>query len=202
MLLCWSRLCLTILLAATPVAAQTASPSPAAETWKIDVTHSELTFRIRHLVSTVPGTFLEWGGTLHADPDHLAGGSVEVTIQTASITTRHERRDADLRSTNFFDAASNPTITFKSTRVEVHGKTIKLTGDLSMHGVTKPVVLEGEYNGTMGSGAQQRIGFSVAGKLNRLDWGITWNRAVEGGGMLLGDEVMLEVAISAVRTAI
>jgi polyisoprenoid-binding protein YceI len=184
------------------LAAQTSAPSHSADTWKIDVSHSELRFKIRHLVSTVPGTFLEWGGTLHADPEHLSGGSVEVTIQTASITTRHDRRDADLRSPNFFDAAANPTITFKSTRVEVHGKTLKLTGDLTMHGMTKPVVLEGEYNGSMGTGAQQRIGFSVSGKLNRLDWGIVWNRAVEGGGMLLGDDVMLEIAISAVRTAI
>jgi len=126
---------------------------------------------------------------------------VDVTIQTASITTHHERRDADLKSPNFFDAATNPTITFKSTKVEVHGKVIKLTGDLTMRGVTKPVVLEGEYNGAMGTGAQQRIGFSVAGKLNRLDWGITWNRTVEGGGMLLGDEVTLEIAISALKTA-
>jgi len=192
---------LALSLIAAPLAAQTSAPPPG-DAWKIDVSHSELLFKIRHLVSTVPGTFLEWGGTLHADPEHLAGGSVEVTIQTASISTRHERRDADLRSPNFFDAAANPTITFKSTRVEVHGKTLKLTGDLTMHGVTKPVVLEGEYNGSMGTGAQQRIGFSVSGKLNRLDWGIVWNRAVEGGGMLLGDDVVLEIAISAIRTTI
>jgi polyisoprenoid-binding protein YceI len=193
---------LALSLIAAPLAAQTSAPPHPADAWKIDASHSDLTFKIRHLVSTVSGTFLEWGGTLHADPEHLAGGSVEVVIQTASITTRHDRRDADLRSPNFFDAAANPTITFKSTRVELHGKTIKLTGDLIMHGVTKPVVLEGEYNGSMGTGAQQRIGFSVSGKLNRLDWGITWNRAVEGGGMLLGDDVVLEIAISAVRTAI
>jgi len=200
---CRSCLSLLPLLLATPLAAQASSAAaPPADTWKIDVTHSELLFKIRHLVSTVPGTFLDWSGVLCADPDHLAGGSVEVTIQTASITTRHERRDADLRSANFFDAANNPTITFKSTRVDVKGSAITLTGDLTMRGVTRPVVLEGEYNGSMGVGAQQRIGFSVTGRINRLDWGITWNRAVEGGGMLLGDEVVLEIAISAVRTTI
>ena len=188
------------LLLAGPLSGQT-SAAPSADSWKIDPNHSTLAFKIRHLVSTVSGTFLEWGGTLHADPANLAGGSVDVTIQTASISTRHDRRDSDLRSANFFDAENNPTISFKSTKVEVHGKTIRLTGDLTMHGVTKPVTLEGEYAGSMGSGGQQRIGFSATAKLNRLDWGIAWNRAVEGGGMLLGDEVTLEIAISAVRTA-
>ena len=187
------------LLLASPLSAQTTAAR--ADSWKIDPGHSTLAFKIRHLVSTVSGTFLEWGGTVHADPAHLGSGSVDVTIQTASITTRHDRRDADLKSANFFDAATHPTISFKSTKVEVHGKTVTLTGDLTMHGVTKPVTLEGEYAGSMGSGAQQRIGFSASGKLNRLDWGIAWNRAIEGGGMLLGDEVTLEIAISAVRAA-
>ena len=187
------------LLLASPLSAQTTSAS--VDSWKIDPGHSTLAFKIRHLVSTVSGTFLEWGGTVHADPAHLAAGSVDVTIQTASITTRHDRRDADLKSANFFDAVNHPTISFKSTRVEVHGKAVKLIGDLTMHGVTKPVTLEGEYAGSMGNGAQQRIGFSATAKLNRLDWGIAWNRAVEGGGMLLGDEVTLEIAISAVRAA-
>jgi polyisoprenoid-binding protein YceI len=186
------------LFLASPLSAQT-SAAPAADSWKIDPNHSTLAFKIRHLVSTVSGTFLEWGGTLHADPANLGAGSVDVTIQTASITTRHDRRDSDLRSANFFDAENNPTISFKSTKVEVHGKVVRITGDLTMHGVTKPVTLEGEYAGAMGTGAQQRIGFSASGKLNRLDWGITWNRAVEGGGMLLGDEVTLEIAVSAIR---
>ena len=185
-----------MILLAAPLRAQT---SASTDAWKIDPNHSTLAFKIRHLVSTVSGTFLEWGGTVHADPGHLASGSVDVIIQTASITTRHDRRDNDLRSANFFDAANHPIISFKSHKVEVHGRTIRLAGDLTMHGVTKPVTLEGEYNGTTGSGPQQRIGFSASGKLNRLDWGIAWNRAVEGGGMLLGDEVSLEVAISAVR---
>ena len=187
------------LLLSSPISAQTSAP-PAGDSWKIDPNHSTLAFKIRHLVSTVSGTFLEWGGTLRADPANLGAGAVDVTIQTASITTRHERRDTDLRSANFFDAENNPTITFKSSKVEVQGKVIRITGDLTMRGVTKPVILEGEYVGAMGSGAQQRIGFSATAKLNRLDWGITWNRAVEGGGMLLGDDVTLEIAISAIRT--
>lgn len=187
------------LLLASPLSAQTTTPP--ADSWKIDPGHSTLAFKIRHLVSTVSGTFLDWGGTVHADPVHLGNGSVDVTIQTASITTRHDRRDADLKSANFFDAATHPTISFKSTKVDVHGTSVKLTGDLTMRGVTKPVTLEGEFNGTVGAGPQQRMGFSASGKLNRLDWGITWNRAVEGGGMLLGDEVTLEIAISAVKAA-
>ncbi|HKP28371.1 MAG TPA: YceI family protein [Gemmatimonadales bacterium] len=188
------------LLLSSPISAQT-SAAAAPDSWKIDPNHSTLAFKIRHLVSTVSGTFLEWGGTLRADPANLAAGSVDVTIQTASITTRHDRRDTDLRSANFFDAENNPTISFKSTSVEVHGEILRITGDLTMHGVTRPVTLEGQYAGAMGAGAQQRIGFSASGKLNRLDWGIAWNRAVEGGGVLLGDEVTLEIAISAVRAA-
>ena len=186
------------LLLSSPISAQTSAP-PAGDSWKIDPNHSTLAFKIRHLVSTVSGTFLEWGGTLRADPANLASGSVDVTIQTSSITTRHDRRDSDLRSANFFDAENNPTISFKSTKVDVQGKVLYITGDLAMRGVTRPVTLEGEYAGTMGAGAQQRIGFSATARLNRLDWGITWNRAVEGGGMLLGDEVTLEIAVSAVR---
>ena len=187
------------LLFASPISAQT-SAAPSTDSWKIDPNHSTLTFKIRHLVSNVSGTFLDWGGTQHADPANLGAGSVDVTIQTASITTRHDRRDNDLRSANFFDAENNPTISFRSTNVEVHGKVLRITGDLTMRGVTKPVTLEGEFSGAMGAGAQQRIGFSATARLNRLDWGITWNRAVEGGGMLLGDEVTLEIAISAVKS--
>jgi polyisoprenoid-binding protein YceI len=181
--------------------AMSALPAPAdTATYRIDVGHSELSFRIRHLMSRANGTFREWAGTLTADPADWSTGSVDVTIQAASIDTRHERRDADLRSENFFDVANHPTITFKSTKVEVDGSRITVTGDLTMKGITRPVVLTGEFLGRMGAGTErERIGFSATGKLNRTDYGIVWNRAVEGGGVLLGDEVEITLAIEATR---
>ena len=164
--------------------------------WRIDVSHSELTFRIRHLVSRVNGTFREWSGTMTGDPaDWSNGGSVEVTIQTASIDTRSERRDQHLWSSDFFDAAAHPTITFRSRAVRTDGQTITIDGDLTMRGVTKPVTLTGEVLGV----SDTRAGFSAQTKLNRLDFGVSYNRGVEGGGVLLGDEVTIDIAIEAVR---
>jgi polyisoprenoid-binding protein YceI len=170
-------------------------------TWAIDTTHSEVSFRIRHLVSRVPGTFTSWGGTIVADPNDLETGSVDVTIRTASINTKNERRDAHLRSPDFFAADSFPEITFKSRSVAVEGPAITVTGDLTMRGVTKAVVLTGEYAGIIGppEPRKQRIGFSVSTRLNRLDYGVRYNRTVEGGGMLLGDEVDITINIEAVR---
>ncbi len=196
---------LTLVALALPAPAS-AGPTVAAQTladtatYRIDVGHSELTFRIRHLMSRANGTFREWSGTITADPADWSTGSVDVTIQAASIDTRHERRDNDLKSDNFFDVANHPTITFKSRKVEVNGNEILVTGDLTMKGVTKPLVLTGEFLGRMGTGTQrERVGFSATGKLNRTDYGIVWNRAVEGGGVLLGDEVEVTLAIEAIR---
>ncbi len=170
-------------------------------TWKIDTVHSDVSFKIRHFVSKVHGGFLSWGGTIQADPKNLSGGSVEVTIQTASVNTRMTVRDNDLRSERFFDAANFPTITFKSKKVDVTGNTMKVTGDLTIRGVTKEVVLEGEFGGVVGEAAagKQRIGFTASTKVNRMDYGVKWNRAVEGGGVMLGDEVQIDLNIEAVR---
>lgn len=174
-------------------------------TWQIDPVHSELSFRVRHFVTKVPGTFKTWEGTILADPDNLgSGGSVAVTVQTGSIDTRNDRRDTHLRSPDFFAADSFPTMTFKSTKVEVSGSkagaTIKLTGELTIRGTTKSVVLEGEYSGTFGppTPKQQRIGFSASTKINRLDYGLKWNRIVEGSNML-GDDVEIAITVEAVR---
>ncbi|HEX5632285.1 MAG TPA: YceI family protein [Gemmatimonadales bacterium] len=180
-----------------------AAPAPATVepvTWKIDVTHSELIFRVRHLVSRVPGTFREWSGAIVADPADWNAGSVEIVIQAASIDTRHEKRDTHLRSADFFDVANHPTLTFRSTSVQVSGESVTLKGDLTIRGTTKPVTLTGETLGTIGEGAgKQRVGFHVTTKINRLDYGLTWNRAAEGGGLVLGDEVEIDVTVAAVR---
>jgi polyisoprenoid-binding protein YceI len=188
------------------LSAATLAPIPTPvdpPTWQIDASHSELSFRVRHFVTKVPGTFGTWKGSITADPAGLAGGSVEVEIDARSVDTRNERRDNDLRSSRFFAVDSSPTITFKSTRVEVSGSSLTVTGDLSIKGVTKSVVLRGEYLGTSGPAEprRQRIGFAASTRINRLDFGVSWNRVVEGGGMMLGDEVEITINIEAVRTS-
>jgi polyisoprenoid-binding protein YceI len=126
--------------------------------------------------------------------------SIDVEIQTASVFTDNDRRDADLRSSNFFAADSFPTITFTSTRIERNGDGAKIYGDLTIRGVTKPVVLDGHFLGLQNSAnGAQRFGFDATTTVNRLDYGVKWNRAVEGGGMMLGDDVKIEIAIEAVR---
>jgi polyisoprenoid-binding protein YceI len=180
----------------------TSDPVPAAKaapvTWQIDVTHSELSFRIRHLVSRVNGTFGQWKGSIVADPAHLAGGSVNVEIQTASIDTRNERRDTHLRSADFFDAPNHPTITFQSTRIQAQrGGALKIYGNLTIRGVTKPVVLDGRMLEVAGTPGRRRIGFEASTRINRMDYNVTWNRAAEGGGAVLGDDVDITIAVEA-----
>jgi polyisoprenoid-binding protein YceI len=174
-------------------------PRPAAVTWRIDTTHSELAFRVRHLVSRVRGSFGEWGGTIVADPASLGGGSVSVEIQTGSIDTNNERRDTHLRSGDFFDAANHPTITFRSSRVVASGRELTVQGDLTMRGVTRPVVLRGKMLEVGGVAGRRRIGFEASTTVNRMDFGVAWNRAAEGGGVVLGDEVEIQLAIEAVE---
>ncbi len=177
-----------------------APPQTDPVKWTIDPVHSEISFKVRHFVSKVPGIFTRWTGEIVVDPAKLNGGSVAVTIQTASINTSNDRRDGDLRSPNFFAADSFPTITFKSTKVEATGSALKITGDLTMRGVTKPVVLSGEFGGTFGPAVagKQKIGFSASAKINRLDYGVKWNRLIEGTNML-GDDVEITINIEATR---
>lgn len=182
-------------LAATPSPARSVAPV----TYRIDVSHSRLVFKIRHIVSKVEGRFDKWGGSITTEPTDFSKGAVDVTIEAASINTNNASRDADLRSGNFFLADSFPTLTFKSTRVEQSGSAIKVFGNLTIRGVTKAVVLEGEFLGRQGNGPGERIGFEASTKINRLDYGVMWNRVLEGGGMTLGDEVTIEMTIAAVR---
>lgn len=169
-------------------------------TWTVDATHSELTFRIRHYVTKVRGTFAKWEGTITADPKALDKGSVLVTIDSKSIDTNNERRDTHLRSNDFFATDSFPTLTFRSSKVEVKGEALKVHGDLTIRGITRPVVLEGSFGGiTKDAQGKERIGFEASTKINRLDHKVTWNRAVEGGGVMLGDEVEINITIEAVR---
>ena len=186
-----------------PISAFAQAPAPVGAAvdpaaWRIDKTHSELTFQIRHFMSRVRGTFRDWKGSVTIpDPARWENASIDVEIQTASVFTDNDRRDADLRSPNFFAADSFPAITFKSTRIERNGDAAKIFGNLTIRGVTKPVTLDGHFLGTQSVNGGQRLGFEASTTVNRLDYGVKWNRTVEGGGMMLGDEVKIEIAIEA-----
>ncbi len=173
--------------------------------WQIDQAHSEVLFSVKHaMISTVRGHFNVISGSLHIDEQNPANSWVEAKADTASINTRDEKRDGHLRSPDFFDAATYPTITFKSTRVEhVSGSDYTVTGDLTMHGVTKPVTFKAEYGGQAKDPfGLQRAGISVKGKINRDDWGLTWNAALEAGGFLVSKEVTIEVDLSAINQSV
>ena len=155
---------------------------------------------MRHLTGRVRGYFKEWSGTVTADPAELASGSVTVEVKTASINTEQERRDTHLRSPDFFDVEQFPTMTFTSTKVEVIGKDIAITGNLTLKGVTKPVVLKGTFNGKMNDPmGKERLGFEATGTIDRRDFGLVWNKMIEGTSMV-GDEVTIDLAIEAVKS--
>lgn len=182
-----------------PQSLRTERPVAAPSTWKIDPTHSELSFTIRHMVSKVRGQFDVWTGSIVADPNDWSTASVEVVAQTSTIDTNNERRDADLRSDNHFDADANPTVTFRSTKVtRFAGDSLTVAGNLTIHGITRPVVLRGHFNGMTGTPGKRRAGFDAETMINRKDFNMNWNRIVEGSAMV-GDEVRIEIDIAAVE---
>lgn len=188
--------------AATAAPVATASVEAAPLSWRIDRNHSDVTFRVRHLVSKVPGSFDRWTATLKADPGNWNESSVVVQIETASINTRQEKRDGHLRSDDFFDAENHPVITFASRKVTADGNRLRVEGDLTIRGVTKPVVLDGEIVAlTAGADGSYRAGFNARTTINRHDFGVSWNRAAEGGGLVLADDVEIEVNLAAVAPA-
>ncbi len=168
-------------------------------TWTIDPSHSVVEFSVKHMMfATVKGRFTEVAGTISLDSANVANSSVDVTIGAASIDTRDEKRDEHLRSADFFDVETFPTLTFKSTSVEAKGDDLKVTGDLTIHGVTKQVVLDSELNGQgVNPWGQQVISYSASTKINRKDYGLNWNTALESGGVLVSDEVKISIEIEA-----
>ena len=188
------RLALAVLLLMTaPVFAQT---------YSIDKNHSSVEFKIRHLMSNVSGRFHEFEGKINIDRANPSKSSVDITIQTASITTNTPDRDKHLRSADFFDVERFPTMTFKSTGI-APGKTkdtFNVSGDLTIHGVTKRVLLPIVYMGTaVDPQKNERVGFELTTTLNRSDYGIVWNKALNPGGYLLAEEVTIEINIEAVK---
>jgi polyisoprenoid-binding protein YceI len=183
---------------AAPATARVANAA-ALTNFAIDATHSELSFRIRHLLGRVNGGFGEWGGTIAIDTVTPANSKVDVTIKTASIDTKNAQRDGHLRSPDFFAADSFPTITFKSRNVVKQDNRIRILGDLTMRGVTKPVVLIGDYAGAFKDPwGKTRVAFTASTTVNRNDFGVSYNKAVETGTML-GEDVTIEIALEAVQ---
>jgi polyisoprenoid-binding protein YceI len=174
----------------------------AAERWNIDPAHSNVEFSVRHLmISTVKGRFAEVVGSVVADESNLSSVTVDVTIQVASIDTRQPDRDAHLKSGDFFDVEKYPTITFKGTRITGdYTGDFQLHGNLTIHGVTKPIVLdvtaEGRGKDPWGG---ERIGFSAKGKIDRRDFGLTWNQALEAGGVAVGHDVKISLDLEVVK---
>jgi len=170
--------------------------------WAFDAVHSSVNFTVRHMVvSKVRGRFTKWDGTLAMDEKDPAGGSVEVSIDAASVNTGVDQRDAHLRSGDFFDVERFPTITFKSRKVEKAGEgALKITGDLTMHGVTRPVVLDAEYAGSAKDPwGGVRAGFSARAVLDRKDFGLTYNQLLETGGVLVGETVEIGIEVELVK---
>ncbi len=174
----------------------------AAAQWNIDPAHSGAYFVVRHMVvSKVRGSFTRWGGVITADEASPAQSKVEVRIEAASIDTRDAQRDSHLRSADFFDAERHPEITFRSTRVEpLQGQHFRVTGDLTIRDVTRPVTLEVEL---LGRGKDpwggERVGFSAKTSINRGDFGLKWNQPLETGGMLVGEKVEIEIEVEALK---
>jgi polyisoprenoid-binding protein YceI len=170
----------------------------AVDTFVIDKAHSTMGFQIRHLFSKVPGKFNDFSGQIQFDEANPEQSSVEVTIKTTSIDTGVKMRDDDLRSSHFFDTAKFPQITFKSTSVKKTGEnTADVTGDLTMHGVTKPVVLKVELLGK-GAGPKNSTvsGWDASTAFKRSDFGLSWNQVIEGTQMV-GDDVQIELHVEA-----
>ncbi|MBV9392088.1 MAG: polyisoprenoid-binding protein [Verrucomicrobia bacterium] len=172
--------------------------APAADIFAIDKVHSSMGFQVRHLFSKVEGKFDNFEGTINYDEANPDASSVEVKIQTVSIDTGNAQRDADLKSPNFFDAAKYPEITFKSTSVKPTEKNkADVAGDLTMHGVTKPVVLKVELLGK-GPGMKGSIvsGWDATTSLKRSDFGLSWNKVIEGT-QIVGDDVQIDLHVEA-----
>jgi len=183
---------------------ETATPAIADLTgdYQIDPAHTRLGFVARHaMVTKVRGTFREVEGSIHLDAQDPTRSSAQVKVNVASITTDQDQRDAHLRGEDFFDVAKFPELTFTSTSAEkVDDETYKLTGDLTIKGVTKPVTVDFELTGTaVDPFGNTRVGFEGNTTVNRKDWGVNWNAALETGGFLVSDKIKLELDVSAIR---
>ncbi|MGY3204689.1 YceI family protein [Streptomyces sp. TE5632] len=192
--------------APTPAADSASVPNAARLTgiWTIDPAHSSIAFVARYaMITRVRGTFEDFDGRLYLDGERPGRSTADVTIKAASLHTRQEQRDRHLRSADFFHAEAHPTLSFRSTSVrQLSADAYHLTGDLSIKGVTRPVVLDLTHTGTATDPfGNERAGFEGSTTVDRTDWGLTWNSVLETGGVLVGEKVKLEFDVSAIRAA-
>lgn len=172
------------------------------ETWEIDSSHSGIHFSIRHMViAKVRGKFTRWSGTLRLQDGDLATGQVEAVIDASSIDTGVADRDTHLKSPDFLDVAQFPEITFRSSKVDARdASALRVTGELTIHGVTREVVLDAEATGrAKDPWGNERIGFAAKTAIDRKDFGLSWNQVLEAGGLLVGDRLTIEIEVEAVR---
>ena len=170
--------------------------------WKSDPTHSEVTFKIRHLmISSVKGEFKEFDAEIETSDDNFDQARVTANIKTDSIFTNNTDRDNHLKSADFFNAEKHPEITFKGTSFEkLDDSNYQLKGDLTINGVTKQVTLEAEFGGVAQDPyGQTKAGFTLSGKINRTDFGLNWNQALEAGGVLVSEEVRINAEVQFVK---
>ena len=191
---------LAVLLAALTLA----SPAVAAPvTWKVDPAHTEVGFDVRHFFTKVHGVFHDTQGTIVFDEQDPTAIKVDASARVASVDTGNRNRDSDLQTPDFFNAATDSILSFRSTKVEKTGKSkYKVTGDLTMRGVTKQVVFDAEFLGSStvsveGKSWGAKAGFSATTVVNRQDYGIKWNKALDNGGMMVGDDVTITLNVEA-----
>lgn len=181
----------------------TPAAQPATTTWKLDPVHSVAEFKVKHMmISHVKGQFTGVTGALTLNEPDIAGSKVEATIDAASIQTRDAQRDAHLKSADFFDVEKYPTLTFRSTSIKPAGEgELDVTGDLTIHGVTRPVVfhVEGPTPPAKDPWGNTRIGLSATAKISRKDFDLTWNATLETGGILVGDDIAITLDVQFVK---
>lgn len=172
-----------------------------ADVWKVDPAHSSVHFKVQHLVITnVVGEFGQFDATLNFDGKDVSTGSAEMTVNSASISTDNVNRDNHLKSPAFFDAEKYPDLTFKSRKVLIgEGQKFKLVGDLTMHGVTKEVTFDCEFHGSAVMMGATRAGFSATTKVNRQDYGISWSKTLDNGGLVAGNDVEISLELEFVK---
>jgi polyisoprenoid-binding protein YceI len=190
--------------ATTPAAAATATTNPSKTTWAIDPAHTSVEFSVRHLmITTVKGRFTDVKGTVISDDADLTQGQVDLTINVASIDTREAQRDTHLRSADFFETEKFPRMSFKGRRItDVSGDRFRLIGDLTIRDITREVTLDVTSNGrAKDPWGGERAGFEATTKIKRSDFGLTWNQALETGGVVVGDEIKISIDAELVKQA-
>jgi polyisoprenoid-binding protein YceI len=169
--------------------------------WSLDPEHSTIEFRVAHMVvSKTAGRFTDYTGSIDMDAEAGAVTAVEATIKAGSVNTNHEKRDTHIRNADFLDVEHYPTMTFKMKSYKKTAESFIMVGDFTLRGVTKEVTLAGRYNGaTKDPWGNMRAGFSAEGKLNRKDFGMVWNKTLDSGGLVVGDEVLIRLDIECIK---